>query len=54
MKILVAKDGQLPAHETMHSTYPKEKKPIYFQMSEVEVATVFTTAARAILRRVVF
>ena len=33
--------------------YPKEKEPIYFQMTEVEVATVFTTAARIILREVV-
>ena len=32
------------------SAYPKEKEPIYFQMTEVEVATVITIAARTILR----
>ena len=53
MKILVAKGGRLPTHETMRSAYPKEKEPIYLQMTEGEVATVFKIAARTIVRLVV-
>ena len=51
-KILMAKCSrlQIPTHETMHSAYPKKKEPIHFQMTKVEVATVFTTADRTILR----
>ena len=40
----------LPTYETMHSTYPKKKKLTYFQMTEVEVATVFTMPARIIFK----
>ena len=36
------KKWTLPTHEMMHSTYTKKKKPIHFQMTEVEVATIFT------------
>ena len=46
MKILVAKGGQLPTHETMRSAHSKEKESIYLQMTKGEVATVFTIAAR--------
>ena len=28
-------------HKTMHSAYANKKEPIYFQMTELEVATVF-------------
>ena len=38
-EILVAKGERLLTNDTMHSTYPKEKEPIYFQTTEVEVAT---------------
>ena len=37
----------------MCSTYSKKKEPIYFQKTEMEVATVFTMAARNILMQVV-
>ena len=40
----------LPTYETMHSMYPKKKKLTYFQMTEVEVATVFTMPARIIFK----
>ena len=45
----MAKRGRRPTHEAMQSAHPKEKEPIYFQMTEVEVATVFKTAAGTIL-----
>ena len=40
-------------HKTMHSAYANKKEPIYFQMTELEVATVFTTAAKTILWQMV-
>ena len=49
----MAKGGRLPTHETMCSKYIKKKEPIYFKMTEGEVATVHTTVARTIVRLVV-
>ena len=37
----------------MHSAYANKKEPIYFQMTELEVATVFTVAAKTILWQMV-
>ena len=37
----------------MHSAYANKKEPIYFQMTELEVATVFTMAAKTILWQMV-
>ena len=44
--ILKANSERLPTLKTMGSAYPKEKEQIYFQMTKVEAATVFITAAR--------
>ena len=43
---------QLPTHEMMRSTHTKKKEPMYFEMTEWEVATVHKVA-RTIFRRVV-
>ena len=49
----MAKGGRLSTHEMMHSIYTKKKEPIYFKLTEGEVATVDTTVARTIVRLVV-
>ena len=52
VKIFVAKGGQLPTHEMMRITYSKERNQPTFQMTKIEVDTVLTMPARAILTRV--
>ena len=49
----MAKGGRLPTHEMMHSTYTKKKEPIYFKMTEGEVATIHTMVATTIVSLVV-
>ena len=49
----MAKGRRLPSHEMMRSTYTKKEEPIFFKMTEGEVAAVHTTVARTIVRLVV-